>query len=73
VSDVSKEEITPSESGSNQVADEEEDSSLSGSGNDDPPSLVAAKPSSTAFCAGSLQDFLSLFYKSTNQNFSCSE
>lgn len=52
VSDVSKEEITPSESGSNQVADEEEDSSLSGSGNDDPPSLVAAKPSASGFCAG---------------------
>jgi len=49
VSDVSKGEITPSESGSNQVADEDEDSSLSGSGNDDPPSLVAAKPAAPTY------------------------
>ncbi|XP_065336390.1 uncharacterized protein LOC135937213 isoform X2 [Cloeon dipterum] len=50
-SDVSKEEVSPSESGSNQVADDDEESSLSGSGNDDPPSIVAAKSPVSNFCA----------------------
>ncbi|XP_059487428.1 GRAM domain-containing protein 2A-like isoform X2 [Neocloeon triangulifer] len=50
VSDISKEEVTPSESGSNLVADEDEESSLSGSGNEDPPTIIAAKPQVATFC-----------------------